>query len=60
MAQGACEVLTLYYWEAADGNWGHISLTLSDGTHISWWPSTPIGATKALPELVPFAVVSIL
>jgi hypothetical protein len=19
--------------------WGHASMTLSDGTHISWWPS---------------------
>ena len=56
MAHRACEVLTLYYWEPTDGNWGHISLKLSDGTHISWWPSTQIGANKAFPGLVPVAI----
>ena len=28
----------IYIWEAGNGNVGHGSMTLSDGTHISWWP----------------------
>ena len=60
MAQIVGDVLTLHYWAPGDGCWGHTALTLSDGTHISWWPSTQIGANKSFPGLVPVAVVSIL
>ena len=28
----------IYIWEAGNGNVGHGSMTLHDGTHISWWP----------------------
>lgn len=59
MEQRAGDVLTLYYWAPGDDCWGHIALTLSDGTHISWWPSTSIGANKAnkaLPGLVSVAM----
>jgi RHS repeat-associated protein len=30
-------LLTIHYWSALDG-WGHASITLEDGTYISWWP----------------------
>lgn len=38
---------TLHYWDpvgqgSKDGWWGHVSLTLDDGTYISYWPSTPV------------------
>jgi ABC-type polysaccharide/polyol phosphate export permease len=29
----------IYIWEAGNGNVGHGSMTLHDGTHISWWPA---------------------
>ena len=29
---------TIYIWEAGIGIVGHGSMTLHDGTHISWWP----------------------
>lgn len=45
----------IHYWEHSSECWGHISLTLSDGTHISWWPSTQIGVNKAFPGLTPVA-----
>jgi RHS repeat-associated protein len=34
-------LLTVHIWEYRGKNdaWGHASLTLDDGTHISWWPS---------------------
>ncbi|VDI53153.1 Hypothetical predicted protein [Mytilus galloprovincialis] len=28
----------IYIWAEGGGNVGHGSMTLSDGTHISWWP----------------------
>ena len=28
----------IYIWETGQGNVGHGSMTLHDGTHISWWP----------------------
>jgi len=33
--------LTVHIWnyQGKDIAWGHASLTLEDGTHISWWPS---------------------
>ncbi|MFL6210548.1 MAG: RHS repeat-associated core domain-containing protein [Pyrinomonadaceae bacterium] len=31
-------LLIVHIWHASDG-WGHTSITLDDGTHISWWPS---------------------
>ena len=27
----------IYIWEGGNGNVGHGSMTLHDGTHISWW-----------------------
>jgi hypothetical protein len=31
--------LTVHVWTFTLEAWGHASLTLPDGTHISWWPS---------------------
>jgi RHS repeat-associated protein len=31
-------LLTVHVWPAADGRWGHASVTLDNGTYISWWP----------------------
>ena len=33
--------LTVSIWNytGKNQNWGHASITLEDGTHISWWPS---------------------
>jgi RHS repeat-associated protein len=33
-------LLYLYIWYAggSGGRWGHVSITLDDNTHISWWP----------------------
>jgi RHS repeat-associated protein len=28
----------LYYWRGYNGDWGHASIQLNDGTYISWWP----------------------
>jgi RHS repeat-associated protein len=28
----------LYIWKGYNGDWGHSSLKLNDGTYISWWP----------------------
>jgi len=28
----------LYIWKGYNGDWGHSSLQLDDGTYISWWP----------------------
>ena len=49
--------MNLYYWAPEDDCWGHAALGLSDGTHISWWPSTAIGANKKFVGLAPAAVV---
>lgn len=32
-------VVSVYVWLPKDGNVGHGSLGLSDGTYISWWPA---------------------
>lgn len=34
-------LLTVHIWDyrGKDSAWGHASITLEDGTHISWWPS---------------------
>ena len=48
----------LNYWAPSADCWGHTSLTPSDGTHISWWPSTAIGANKAYRGIAPIAIVS--
>lgn len=28
----------VYYWKGYNGDWGHSSIRLNDGTYISWWP----------------------
>jgi hypothetical protein len=28
----------IYIWKSENLNVGHSSMTLNDGTHISWWP----------------------
>ncbi|KAK3611768.1 hypothetical protein CHS0354_014119 [Potamilus streckersoni] len=30
----------VHIWDLRDDSFGHASMTLSDGTHISWWPSS--------------------
>jgi RHS repeat-associated protein len=30
---------TVYVWLPKDNAYGHASITLDDGTHISWWPA---------------------
>ncbi len=32
-------LLTVHVWTPHDDGWGHASITLENGTHISWWPS---------------------
>jgi hypothetical protein len=46
-------LLTVHVWDfrGKDIAWGHASITLEDGTHISWWPST--NRKYALGENVP-------
>jgi RHS repeat-associated protein len=36
-------LLDVYIWKyrGSTDAWGHASMTLADGTHISWWPSNP-------------------
>lgn len=34
-------LLTVHIWRPQPGTMGHASLTLEDGTHISWWPNNP-------------------
>ncbi|XP_052092399.1 uncharacterized protein LOC127728843 [Mytilus californianus] len=48
--------MNLFYWAPTDELWGHCSLALSDGTHISWWPMTEPGEGKKHPGLVPIAL----
>ncbi len=40
--------LTVYLWNYHGSlEWGHASISLDDGTHISWWPNNrPNGAPK--------------
>jgi len=47
---------TVYYWAYRDNqNVGHVSMTLDDGTHISWWPrsgeKTGDSPAVAMPDL---------
>ena len=61
MGVDALGLLTVHIWDykgSADA-WGHTSITLEDGTHISWWPGpqrvgtipgTPIFVAKAIPN----------
>ena len=30
--------LTVNVWDSSEDGWGHASITLDDGTYISWWP----------------------
>ena len=35
-----CPETTVHIWNTrGSSQWGHASVTLSDGTHISWWPA---------------------
>jgi hypothetical protein len=37
-------LLDIHIWNYQGSNeaWGHASMTLDDGTHISWWPDNPV------------------
>lgn len=50
--------MRLFYWSPTDELWGHASLQLGDGTHISWWPAREPGEHKKNPGMVPIALVS--
>jgi len=43
--------LNIWSFEGKNRAWGHASLTLSDGTYISWWPKQPINMKNATQEL---------
>ena len=32
--------LTVNVWDSSEDGWGHASITLDDGTYISWWPES--------------------
>lgn len=49
----------VYYWKHTTQNWGHISMSLSDGTHISWWPNRPINEHKKIPGRTGLAIAAI-
>jgi heme/copper-type cytochrome/quinol oxidase subunit 4 len=44
----------IYIWEAGNGNVGHGSMTLHDGTHISWWPKDDKSKSSAKSHMVGF------
>lgn len=43
--------LTVNIWDydGKNDSWGHASITLEDGTHISWWPSSNRDSKKLIP-----------
>ena len=44
----------IYIWEAGNGIVGHGSMTLHDGTHISWWPKDDTSKSSATIHKVGF------
>lgn len=44
----------IYIWEGGNGNVGHGSMTLHDGTHISWWPKDDKSKASAKRHMVGF------
>jgi hypothetical protein len=44
----------IYIWKSGNGNIGHGSMTLHDGTHISWWPKDQKSKSSAKSLLVGF------
>lgn len=46
-------LLTVHIWNYRGSNdaWGHVSITLEDGTHISWWPGQPREHNRLIPQL---------
>jgi len=50
----------IYIWEAGNGNVGHGSMTLHDGTHISWWPAVDKNKSTAKRHMVGFIFVHVL
>ena len=50
----------IYIWEETKENVGHGSMTLHDGTHISWWPAVDKRTSTAKKHMVGFIFVHIL
>ena len=50
----------IYIWEARNGNVGHGSMTLHDGTHISWWPAVGKKISSMTNYLVGFIFMDVL
>ena len=46
-------LLTVHIWDYQGKNvgWGHASITLDNGTHISWWPSAE-NREPSLPKII--------
>eukprot|EP00483_Globobulimina_turgida_P004560 UN04569 len=44
---------SVYVWsfDGTKSNWGHVSLELSDGTYISWWPRSGLKSVNALSKV---------
>ncbi|PSN51180.1 hypothetical protein C0J52_06048 [Blattella germanica] len=40
-------MIKVYLWNMTTSRWGHLSLELSDGTYISFWPKETRGFKKA-------------
>lgn len=38
----------VYYWAWRDGNVGHLSMSLSDGTYLSYWPQDAVNVKNDL------------
>ena len=40
--------MKVYVWMPNEEQYGHAALTLSNGTHISWWPEEEISGKKGM------------
>ena len=49
----------IYIWEIGSGNIGHGSMTLHDGTHISWWPKDEKSKSSATIDMEPVEAVTV-
>ena len=58
--QGTENVRQNLHREAGNGNVGHGSMTLHDGTHISWWPAVDKDKSTAKKHMVGFIFVDVL